>query len=265
MLYLLTRIDVRNAEPCADVFDNERHAVLIQDNDILKQLKIAMGGFAEENPMIRTYKEWGQAGGFDFRIYSAGVELFRASSILSSPRLRNALLLAMKYHGDQKRKIDGHPYLEHPLIVGHVLWKKGFSPPTVAAGFCHDLLEDTACTEEEIRRACGAETLRIVRSVSQDGSIKDWDKKKEAYIAAVEKGGKEAMAVSLVDKIHNAESLLAAFRSAGPSVWNKFNRGKKDKIKFEKHVHAMATKHGFPFFLDEYRRLIEKLEQLADS
>lgn len=186
------------------------------------------------------------------------------SDILSSPSVFNAISLARKYHYGQKRKGDGYPYIEHPLEVGYTLWKNKFSDDIIAAGFCHDLLEDTACPQDEISTNCTAEVLRIVKAVSNDESLsdpKDWEKKKEKYIKTVESGGESAIAVCIADKICNLKSFFWQYQKIGPELWKKFNRGREKKIWFEKAVHLMSAKHWVHPLLDQHKTLIKQLEE----
>ena len=44
------------------------------------------------------------------------------------------------------------PLILHSLGVGFKLWEIGESKEVVIAGFLHDLLEDTNCKEEEIKK-----------------------------------------------------------------------------------------------------------------
>ena len=125
--------------------------------------------------------------------------------------IQRSIELAWKYHKDQIRKGDDSPYIIHPIMVATILAQHGFSDETVAAGFCHDLLEDTKCSEYEISKACGEKVLKIVKAVTNDpelSDIKDWEKKKLKYIETVRKGPVEAKAVCTADKIHNVLSTL---------------------------------------------------------
>ena len=64
--------------------------------------------------------------------------------------------LAEKYHAGQFRKGAGHiPYITHPASVARELlaWGEPEDSPAIAMAWGHDLLEDTAATEAEIRAA----------------------------------------------------------------------------------------------------------------
>lgn len=178
--------------------------------------------------------------------------------------IQNAAELAWKYHKDQTRKGDVSPYIIHPIMVSTILAKNGFGDETISAGYCHDLLEDTDCQEDELEKACGAEVLRIVKAVSNDKNLsdkKDWEKKKEKYIETVRAGGEKAIAVSIADKIANLYSFFDQYQKEGPSLWKKFNRGKEKKVWFEKAVLKMAKENWESPLLYELEKLIGFLEK----
>ena len=137
----------------------------------------------------------------------------------------------------------------------------------MTAAFCHDLLEDTKCTEAEIKEKCGREVLRIVKAVSNDESLsdkKDWEKKKAKYVQTVRAGGEKAIAVSVMDKICNLQSFFDQYEKEGPSLWKKFNRGKDKKVWFEKEVIKMAKKNWNHQLLSTLEELVDMLEKLPE-
>lgn len=64
---------------------------------------------------------------------------------------RQSLLLeyVKQCHGNQKRKYTGEPYWKHVYAVAEIV--HGYEPTGIEIALCHDLLEDTACTEGELR------------------------------------------------------------------------------------------------------------------
>ena len=215
------------------------------------------------------YRDWetkAEDGGFDFQIIADKKIIFRSSLMLYDPRIMGAIYLIREYHKGQIRKGDGFAYLEHPLEVGYRLWRDGFLGDVVTAGFCHDLLEDTKCTEAEIIEKCGEEVVRIVRAVSNDESLSDkndWEKKKIKYVQTVRQGGEKAIAVSIMDKICNLQSFFDQYEKEGPSLWRKFNRGKDKKVWFEREVIKTAKEEKWDNqLLNTLETLVDKLEQL---
>lgn len=269
-LYTLAKIDLMDTYILADIFDDEKYTIVEESDDIESLVKLAIGGFQAENPKITSYKQWldeAEDGGFEFVVISGGKELLRASTLLIHPVIPAALFLALEYHAGQIRKGDDHPYLEHPLEVAHILWKNKFPSEVIAAGYCHDLLEDTACKEAKIKDVCGDEVLRIVKAVSNDEALsdkKDWELKKAKYVESVRLGGEKAIAVSVADKISNLYSFFAQYEKEGPTLWKKFNRGKDKKVWFEKEVVKMAKESWDNPLLSTLESLEHKLELLPE-
>lgn len=53
-------------------------------------------------------------------------------------------------HAGQTREITGEPYVTHPISVAVRLQRLGLDDRTVLTGLYHDVLEDTALTEEQL-------------------------------------------------------------------------------------------------------------------
>ncbi len=269
-MYQFVKIDLIDSYPLADVFDDEKYTLLRESDDVASLVILAIGGFLAENPKIKMYRQWldeAENGGYEFVVMTDGKELFRASTILLDPIMYRAVLLAHNYHKNQVRKGDGRSYLEHPLEVAHMLWKQHFPSDVIAAGYCHDLLEDTDCQEHEIEKECSAEVLRIVKAVSNDeelSDVSDWEKKKSKYVESVRAGGEKAIAVSVADKIANLHSFFVQYEIEGTSLWKKFHRGKDKKVWFEKEVLVMARTQWKHPMIDELERLIGKLQQTKE-
>lgn len=176
--------------------------------------------------------------------------------------IQNAVELAYKYHSPNKRKVSGDPEFIHPVMVATILAKNGFSDETIAAGFCHDLLEDTRCSEQEINEACGENVLEIVKAVTNE-DIDDWKEKKRRYIKSVKEGPVEAKAVCCADKIHNLQSTLAAYPNFTPEeFWGKFNATREDKHWFEEDVLRMLKSNWNHPLIKEFETLLEESVKL---
>jgi (p)ppGpp synthase/HD superfamily hydrolase len=174
-----------------------------------------------------------------------------------------ALRLAIVAHQDQLRKSDGSPYISHPIMVAMLLQEYGFSEAVIAAGFTHDVLEDTAVTVDELRAALGDEVVEYITAVSEDTSLQ-WEDRKTRYVAAVVVASEGAKAVCIADKIHNAESVISDYEQAGRAVWTVFNRGKAKKLWFEELVYTEVSKSWQHPLLNRYRRAIDQLHTLEE-
>ncbi|OGX05664.1 MAG: hypothetical protein A2Z88_10865 [Omnitrophica WOR_2 bacterium GWA2_47_8] len=176
--------------------------------------------------------------------------------------VQTALNIALKAHAGAVRKADGSPYIVHPIMVAMKLARHGFSDAVVAAAFVHDVLEDTDYPEAQLRKELGDEVLAIVKAVTNDDSL-PWEEKKKKYIETVRQGPEGAKAVAVADKIHNLESLFAAYERQGPEVWKRFNRGKDQKAWFEHEVLKMLKETWSHPLIAEYEALIRKEEALV--
>jgi (p)ppGpp synthase/HD superfamily hydrolase len=179
-----------------------------------------------------------------------------------SPLLEKAFRMALEGHASQKRKGEETPYITHPVGVALILARHGFSEEVIAAGLTHDLVEDTPYTEDDLRNELGNRVTDIVMSVTNSATL-PWREKKEVYIQSVKEGGVEAKAVSVADKIHNAESLIARYRDVGPRLWSDFNASREDKLWFEREMLSMLTETWSHPLIDEYESLVNEMSALA--
>ena len=175
--------------------------------------------------------------------------------------IEKAMRIAVVAHVDQKRKSDNSPYIVHPMMTAFKLIKHNFSDEVVAGAIMHDVLEDTDFSEEDILKELGENVLKIIKGVTENKEL-PWEERKQDKINSIKNSPEEIKAVAVVDKIHNAESLLFAHQEKGPSIWEKFNRGRDKKIWFEKEfLNALKENWQHPL-VDEYTALVEKLEKL---
>jgi GTP diphosphokinase / guanosine-3',5'-bis(diphosphate) 3'-diphosphatase len=81
-----------------------------------------------------------------------------------------AFRFAYDLHDGQLRK-SGEPYICHPVAVAGLLRDLGGSSAMIAAGFLHDVVEDTEVTIEQIEQLFGAEVRRLVEGVTKLSKI----------------------------------------------------------------------------------------------
>ena len=77
-----------------------------------------------------------------------------------------AFNFAYQLHEGQTRK-SGEPYIAHPIAVASLLRSLGGDSVTIAAGFLHDVVEDTEVTPEEIESMFGVEVRLLVEGVTK--------------------------------------------------------------------------------------------------
>ncbi|PIP53331.1 hypothetical protein COX08_01600 [Candidatus Beckwithbacteria bacterium CG23_combo_of_CG06-09_8_20_14_all_34_8] len=185
-----------------------------------------------------------------------------------SPLIENAIRLASYWHRGQMRKGGEFDYFTHLAAVANILAVAGFDEEIIAAGYCHDLLEDTKCPKAEIEQACGKHVLSMVEQVTEDKSIdedKDWEKRKKSYIDQVAKASWQAKAVSCSDKIHNLQTLMAALEEYGLGYFDYFHRGPEKKLWFEDHMAMMLTDSWKHPLVNEYNDLVDNFVEMLEE
>lgn len=178
------------------------------------------------------------------------------------PLLERAVRLAVRAHTGQVRKESNTPYITHLIGVALILAKHGFSDTIIAAGLAHDTVEDTSVSPEELRETLGDEVADIVAAATNDDSL-SWEEKKKKYIESIREASEGAKAVATADKIHNAESLLAAYEAQGIELWKLFNAGRDKKLWFENAMLTMLHETWDHPLVDEYAKLTEKMNALV--
>lgn len=176
--------------------------------------------------------------------------------------IETAALIAYTAHRAQTRKDDQSPYFIHPCMVALKLTSYHCSEEVIAAGYVHDVLEDTAFPEALLEQLLGSKIVQLVKSVSENKTL-PWEERKQNYIDAVARASEAVKCLSVADKIHNLQSLLSAYAKDGSEVWKVFNRGREQKCWFEQTLCAELQKTWQHPILDEYAALVAQLERLA--
>lgn len=122
-----------------------------------------------------------------------------------------AFEFAYQLHRDQYRA-SGEPYIAHPVAVAGLLRDLGGSSAMIAAGFLHDVVEDTDVTPEEIEERFGPEVRRLVEGVTKLSKFNFSSKTerqaenfRRMFLAMAQ--DIRVIVVKLADRLHNMRTL----------------------------------------------------------
>jgi GTP diphosphokinase / guanosine-3',5'-bis(diphosphate) 3'-diphosphatase len=125
--------------------------------------------------------------------------------------IASAFQFAYDLHGEQMRK-SGEPYICHPVAVAGLLRELGGGAAMIAAGFLHDVVEDTEVKIEEIESRFGTETAHLVEGVTKLSKFEFSSKTEQQaenfrrmFIAMAQ--DIRVIVVKLADRLHNMRTL----------------------------------------------------------
>ncbi len=129
----------------------------------------------------------------------------------SEALLAAAFDLAFQLHEGQFRA-SGEPYIVHPVAVADLLQDIGASSSVIAAGFLHDVVEDTNATPEQLEGYFGSEVRELVEGVTKLGGI-HFNNRTEAQAENLRKmflamaSDIRVVLVKLADRLHNMRTI----------------------------------------------------------
>jgi GTP pyrophosphokinase len=125
--------------------------------------------------------------------------------------IQRGYVVSAKYHKGQVR-MNGEPYLTHPLEVANILAELKLDIVTVTSGLLHDVLEDTLMSAEELSKQFGEEVCQIVDGVTKISQVhftsrhqKQAENFRKMLLAMI--GDIRVLFVKLADRLHNMRTL----------------------------------------------------------
>ncbi|MFP4168380.1 MAG: RelA/SpoT family protein [Desulfonatronovibrionaceae bacterium] len=125
--------------------------------------------------------------------------------------IQKAYVFSAAAHAGQLR-LNGEPYLSHPLEVANILVNMNLDVATIVAGLLHDTVEDTDTKIMEIENKFGHEVAHIVDGVTKISKMR-FDSKEEAQAENIRKmilamaDDIRVIMVKLADRLHNMRTL----------------------------------------------------------
>jgi len=127
-------------------------------------------------------------------------------------KLKVGIDLAVMHHKGQVRKtsLGGTfiPYIVHPIAVMEMVWKWGVGRTDILlAAVCHDLLEDTGCTVDELFSFIGSQACGFVQDLTfmppKSASPEKKKKLKADFMSTFKNKPIEVLIVKMADRFRN--------------------------------------------------------------
>ena len=126
--------------------------------------------------------------------------------------LKKAYEYAYNAHKDQKRQ-SGEPFVIHPLNVALILAEMNLDKETIVAGFLHDVVEDTECSIDDIRKEFGEEVAFLVDGVTKIEDVIKKQKRRKIEASNIKKiimatiKDIRVILIKFADRLHNLRTL----------------------------------------------------------
>lgn len=142
--------------------------------------------------------------------------------------LEKAKLFAINAHMGQIRKSEpDKPMIIHPISVGMLLEEYGCDEQVIAAGYLHDVVEDTKYTIDDIKNEFGNDIANLVMGASEPDKSLTWEERKQHTIEETKKLPLRNKLVICADKINNLEDLFLKFEKNDARDFSAFKRGEE--------------------------------------
>lgn len=199
--------------------------------------------------------------------YIFGVKYMEVNGIMDIKE--KAKLFAIRAHIGQVRKNEpDKPMIIHPIGVGQLLESFGYDDNVIAAGYLHDVVEDTKYTIEDIEREFGKDIATLVMGASEPDKSLPWEDRKRHAIEETRTLPFRNKLVICADKINNLEDLFLKFEKSGNRDFSAFKRGEELQEWYYRSIYeslVAGEDKDLPIFLrlkDILDRVFAKKENL---
>ncbi len=126
-------------------------------------------------------------------------------------RIKKAYIFSGEAHCSQRR-VEGSPYIYHPLSVADTLADMKLDTATIAAGLLHDTVEDTGTSTDDIKDIFGAEIAFLVDALTKLSKV-EFQTKEDAQaenfrkmLLAMSKDVRVIL-IKFADRLHNMRTI----------------------------------------------------------
>ncbi len=171
-----------------------------------------------------------------------------------------AKIFAVNAHMGQIRKSEpDKPMIIHPISVAMLLEEYGFDESVVAAGYLHDVVEDTKYTIEDIKNEFGEDVANLVMDASELDKSLSWEERKKHTIEKTKALSLRNKLVICADKINNLEDLMIKFQKSGKRDFSAFKRGEEQQKWYYTSMYESLV-----FGEDENLPIFKRLKNVLD-
>ena len=168
---------------------------------------------------------------------------------------------AINAHRGQVRKSDKQkPMIIHPINVANILKEYGFDDNVIAAGYLHDVVEDTKYEINDIKYKFGDDIASLVFGASEPDKSLSWEDRKKHTISECKKLDFRHKAIICADKISNLEDLRILFGIKGECDFSSFKRGFDSQKWYYTEVY-----NSLIFNENDKHPMFVRLKELIDS
>ncbi len=167
---------------------------------------------------------------------------------------------AIKAHHGQVRKSDiSKPMIIHPIDVANILEEQNFDDNVIAAGYLHDVVEDTNYTINDIEKNFGEDIASLVYNASEPDKSLIWEERKKHTIENTKNLDLRHKAIICADKISNLEDLRIISEIKQNYDFSAFRRDFEDQKWYYENIYNSLIINE-----DENYIMFKKLKELID-
>lgn len=167
---------------------------------------------------------------------------------------------AYEAHKGMKRKGKELPFTYHLELVNRILKTLTNDDNILAAGWLHDVVEDTPITLEHIQKEFNHKICHYVALETEDKSL-SWKERKEKQIQELKEDDSKVVLIAYSDKVANMTEMLQDYKTIKDELWKRFKRGKDEQYWYYLEFYKIFKDNEFisKEHLKEYEVLLENL------